>query len=312
MPSQFGMTQALDPLRLALLVEVERRGSVSAAATALGMGQPSASKHLQALAGAVGERLVERHGRGTRLTPSGRVVATHAARVLGTLRALEEDLDALRGGRRGTLALAASSTPGTYLLPGILRRFAGRYPDVAVDVAIGPSAWVIDQVARSHVRVGLAGQLDPRPGVAAEPFLDDEIVGVARPGDLRPRGGAVRAAQLAGQTLLVGAPGSSTRAAAERALAAAGHRPRRTWELDTNEAIKRAVLAGLGVGFLSRLAVRDELERRELVAFRLAGRPPIPRHIHLVRPAHQEPTPTEQAFARTLREFAAAFGAQGR
>ena len=295
------MYQALDPLRLALLVEVDRRGSISEAAAALGIGQPSATKHLQTLSGAVGDRLVERDGRASRLTPAGRTVARHAVRMLDVLTALDEDLEALRGGRRGTLVLAASSTPGTYVLPAVLRRFADRRPHVTVDLAIGPSAWVADQIARSHVQLGIAGRMQPRPGVAAELVLDDEIVGVARPGTLPPGTDTLAAGELEGHTLLVGAPGSSTRAAAERALAEAGHHPRRTWELNANEAIKRAVLAGLGLGFLSRLAVRDEIERGELVAFRLAGRPPIDRPIELLRPADHEPTPTERAFAETLR-----------
>src|ERR687884_842949 len=128
-----GIVDAIDPARLRLLVEVGRRGSISAAADACGMGQPSATKHLKTLEAAVGERLVERHGRASRLTAAGGVVATHGARVLDTLEGMEDDLRALRGAERGTLTLAASTTPGSYVLPSILNCFADAHPGVDVD-----------------------------------------------------------------------------------------------------------------------------------------------------------------------------------
>src|ERR671919_2784004 len=81
-----GILDALDPARLRLLVEVQRRGSISAAADACRMGQPSATKHLQTLEAAVGDKLVERHGRSSRLTEAGEVVAAHALRVLDSPR----------------------------------------------------------------------------------------------------------------------------------------------------------------------------------------------------------------------------------
>src|SRR5919199_3281754 len=91
-----GIVDAMDPARLRLLVEVGRRGSISAAAEACRMGQPSATKHLKTLEAAAGEKLLERDGRSSRLTDAGRVVAGHAARVLDTLDAMQQELQALR------------------------------------------------------------------------------------------------------------------------------------------------------------------------------------------------------------------------
>src|SRR4051812_35392763 len=173
-----GIVDALDPARLRLLVEVDRRGSISAAADACRMGQPSATKHLQTLEAAVGEKLVERHGRASRLTEAGQVVASHGLRVLDTLEGMREDLRALGDAERGTLTLAASTTPGSYVLPSILNCFADQHPNVDLDVVIGSSTWVAGQVARREVSLGLAGEVDLPDGVRAEPFLDDELVGV--------------------------------------------------------------------------------------------------------------------------------------
>jgi molybdate transport repressor ModE-like protein len=300
MPFSDGIVDALDPSRLRLLVEVKRQGSISAAAELCRMGQPSATKHLKTLEAAVGERLVERHGRASRLTAAGEVVAAHARRVLDTLDGMQEELRALREAERGTLSLAASTTPGSYVLPSILQCFAERHPRVDVDVVIGSSAWVAERVARREVQLGLAGERAFPDGVRAEPFLDDEVVGIAAPGRLHVRRGRASLGRVADQTLLVREPGSSTRAVSERFLARVGYRPAKRWELDSNEAIKRSVAAGLGIGFVSELVVADEVARGELVRFRLEGAEPMRRSVYLLRPDGREPTPSERAFIQTL------------
>jgi LysR family transcriptional regulator, low CO2-responsive transcriptional regulator len=227
-------------------------------------------------------------------------VAAHALRALDTLEGMQEELRALREAERGTLALAASTTPGSYVLPSILRCFADRHPRVDVDVVIGSSAWVAERVARREVQLGLAGELDLPDGIIAEPFLDDEVVGIAAPGQLKLRRGRARLSELADKTLLVREHGSSTRAVSARFLARAGYRPAKRWELDSNEAIKRSVAAGLGIGFVSALVVADEVRRGELASFQLEGADPMRRSVFLLRPDGREPTPSERAFIQTL------------
>src|SRR5919202_4360418 len=92
-----GIVDAIDPIRLRLLVEVDRRGSISAAADACRIGQPSATKHLKTLEAAVGAKLVERDGRSSRLTEAGAVVAANGVRILHPIEAIGEDLRPLRG-----------------------------------------------------------------------------------------------------------------------------------------------------------------------------------------------------------------------
>jgi LysR family transcriptional regulator, low CO2-responsive transcriptional regulator len=300
MPFSDGIVDALDPGRLRLLVEVKRQGSISAAADVCRMGQPSATKHLHTLEAAVGDKLVERHGRASRLTEAGEVVAAYGQRVLDTLDGMQEELRALHDAERGTLALAASTTPGSYVLPSILACFAERHPRVDVDVVIGSSSWVAERVARREVQLGLAGELDLPDGVVAEPFLDDRVVGIAAPGRIALRRGRAPLRAVADETLLVREHGSSTRAVSERFLARAGYHPAKRWELDSNEAIKRSVAAGLGIGFVSELVVADEVRRGELVSFEIEGAEPMRRSVYLLRPDGREATPAERAFIRTL------------
>jgi LysR family transcriptional regulator, low CO2-responsive transcriptional regulator len=304
-PFPTGIVDALDPARLRLLVEVDRRGSISAAAEVCRVSQPSATKQLKTLEAAIGEKLVERNGRASRVTEAGRIVVDHAGRVLDTLHGLEEELGALRGAEIGTLSLAASTTSGTYVVPSILRCFAERHPGVSVDVAIGPSASVARRVAKREVSLGIAGELELPKGVRAEPFLDDALVGVAAPGRVKLRRGKARAEELSRWTQLVREPGSSTRAVADRYLARAAYRPANRWELDSDEAIKRTVRAGLGIAFISRLVVAAELERGELEGFELEEVDEMRRCIYLLMPDDRDPTPSERAFVATLSDCCA-------
>jgi molybdate transport repressor ModE-like protein len=289
-----------DTTRLRLLVEIERNGSVSAAAHAIGIGQPTASAHLRLLEASAGQRLVERNGRGSRLTEAGQVLAQHAAEALTTLAAGEEELHALAGLETGTIHIGASTTPGVYVLPDTLACFRRDHPNVRIEVEIASSGEVIDRLLAGRVQVALVGEPKTDDRVTLEPFLDDEIVGVAKPGTLPTRNGKARAADLASHTLLVREPTSSTRRLSDRALAEAGVRPNQIWELDSSEAIKRTAREGLGVAFLSRYAVAEEVERGDLERFRLAERPRIERKLNTARLARRPPSPSERGFLATL------------
>ena len=286
--------------RMRLLVEIGRQGSVSAAARAIGIGQPTASEHLRTLEGAAGQRLVERNGRGSRLTEAGQLLALHAGQALQTLRAGEEELHRLAGLEAGTIHIGASTTPGVYLLPDTLGCFRRDHPNVNVEVEIASTGEILDRLLAGQIQLALVGEAEPDKRIQLEAFISDEIVGVARPGLLTLRNGRATPKELAEQTLLVREPGSSTRRVSERALASARVWPARTWGLDSSEAIKRAAREGLGIAFLSRYAVAEEVQRGELETFRIAGRPPLERNLHIARLARRPFTPSERGFVETL------------
>lgn len=289
-----------DATRLRLLVEIGRQESVSAAARAVGIGQPTASEHLRTLENAAGQQLVERNGRGSRLTEAGKLLALHAGQALQTLKAGEEELRRLAGLEAGTIHIGASTTPGVYLLPDALGCFRRDHPNVTVEVEIASTGEILDRLLAGRVQLALVGEPDPDDRIRLEPFISDEIVGVGKPGQLRLKDGRARPADVAEQTLLVREPRSSTRRVSERALAAARIWPARTWELDSSEAIKRAAREGLGVAFLSRYAVAEEIGRGELEAFRIAGRPPLERRLHVAHLARRPLSPSERGFVATL------------
>jgi molybdate transport repressor ModE-like protein len=289
-----------DTTRMRLLVEIERQGSVSAAAAAIGIGQPSASQHLRLLEAAAGQRLVERTGRGSRLTQAGQVLASRASQALTSLGAAEEELGALAGLQTGTIHLGASTAPGVYLLPDTLGCFRRSFPGVSVEVEVAASDEILGRLLAGRVQLALVGATNADERIELVPFLEDEIVGVAKPGFAPLRNGRLAPARLAEFMLLSREPGSSSQQIVDEELRAAGVPPAGIWELGSSEAIKRAAREGLGLAFLSRYAVAEEVERGDLECFRLAGRPPLLRSFSVARLAGRPLSPAEQTFVETL------------
>lgn len=289
-----------DTTRMRLLVEIDRQGSLSGAAAAIGIGQPSASQHLRLLESAAGQRLVERSGRGSHLTDAGRVLAARSAQALATLDAAEEELSALAGLETGTIHVGASTVPGVYLLPDTLGCFRREFPNVRIEVEIASSGEILRRLLAGRVQLALVGADEADERVVLEPFLDDELVGIAKPGLLPVRQGKVRVSALAQQTFLARERDSAQRRLTDRVLAAAEVEPAGVWELGSSEAIKRATREGLGFSFLSRYAVAEEVERGDLESFRLAGTPRIERHLSTARLAGRPLSPAERAFVTTL------------
>jgi molybdate transport repressor ModE-like protein len=292
----------LDPLRLRLLVEVERHGSITAAAHACSMGQPTASQHLRTLEAAVGHRLFERAGRGTQLTDAGRLLARHASLVLSELDGLEQELAELGGGRAGTVRVAACEGFGNYILPRILAGFVRDHPRADVQVRVAPSGEVVRCVAKGIAHVGVAGPTRHVRRTVTERLMRDDLVGVAAPLHDALHG-VVEPAQIDGLALVVPGPESSSRGIAEDLLSAIGHRPARLVEFDSIEAVKQAVRSGLGVAFLSQASVAGEVSRGELQPFRIAGLVAPQRWLDLVLADDRRPTPLEAAFAALLRSL---------
>ena len=223
-----------------------------------------------------------------------------AAQALSTLGAAEEELGALAGLQTGTIHLGASTAPGVYLLPDTLGCFRRDHPGVTVEVEVAASAEILERLRSGRVQLALVGAAQAGDRVELEPFLEDEIVGVAKPGLAPLRNGRLAPATLSEFMLLSRERGSSSQQAVDEELRATGVRPAGVWELGASEAIKRAAREGLGLAFLSRYAVAEEVERGDLESFRITGRPPLVRHFSIARLAGRPLSPAEQSFVATL------------
>lgn len=249
-------------MRLAYLrtfVEVVQRKSFSAAARALGLTQPAVSQQVRRLEEELGVRLLLREGRGpVSLTESGKVVLDFARSTLAAYDALRAELRRLEGEIAGTLRLAASTTPGEYLVPQLLAAFRAQHPRVEAQVTVSDTADVVQRVQSGACDLGFIGAPVEEPGLVSERVAADEIVLAVYPE--HPFAGREKVTwdEVLAQPLILREKGSGTRRTVELALAARGKElPRESvaLTLGSMQAVIQAIRDGLGIGFVSALAV---------------------------------------------------------
>ncbi|HYT72657.1 MAG TPA: LysR family transcriptional regulator [Gemmatimonadales bacterium] len=257
--------------RLELFLAVLDAGGVARAAAARHISQPAVSEHLRGLAAHFDVALLERHGRGVRPTAAARALEPFARQVIGLVRGAERSAEELRGIRAGALTVGASTTPGTYLLPSALGAFHAAYPALTLSLRIGDTREIERRVAMGEIELGVIGEAPLVPGLAAELWVQDELVLIVPKNHRLARRRSVRPGAVAGEPYITREEGSSTRAVGERYLAERGVVAQPAMVLGSTEAIREAVAAGLGVAVVSRHAVRARDPR--LVAVRLAGGP---------------------------------------
>jgi DNA-binding transcriptional LysR family regulator len=282
--------------RLELFLSVLDVGGVGRAAQARRVSQPAVSEHLRGLEAFFGVRLFERAGRGVQPTAAARLIEPFVRQAFGLVTSAEQAVIELRGLRAGAVAVGASTTPGTYLLPEVLGRFHAAHPQIALTLRIGDTREVEQWVAGGAVEIGVIGAAPVRPGLLTEPWVKDELVAIVARRHALARRRTLPAAALAAEPYISREEGSSTRAVAEQFFAEAGVTFRPVMELGSTEAVREAVAAGLGVSVVSRHAVRTRDPR--VVAIHLQGRQWV-RDLLVIR---RQGAPLSPAAAR-LREM---------
>ena len=245
--------------QLRIFYTVARKGSFSRAGEELFISQPAVSVQVKALEESFGLPLIDRSGRALHLTEAGRVVFDHAQRLFNTSDDMLEAIEDIKGLKAGRLTIASSTTPGDYLLPELIGQFKGRYPQVDVALHITNTPGVVGRLLQHEIDLGFVGDPLDHEELNVLPFRRDEIVVFARPDHPSARSSGVSAAELAGAGFVLREMGSATRKRAEEGLRDLGVSYNVVMELGSNEAVKRAVAAGLGLGMLSRFALDAEV-----------------------------------------------------
>lgn len=285
------------PVTLAQLrgfLAVRSAGSVHAAAGQLLVSQPTVSAAIAALGHELGVALVERHGRGVRLTDAGEAFAPYAAEVLGLIeqgRSAAQEA-ALPGHSR--VRLAAVNTAGEYLAPALIRAYRQVRPGTSILLEVGNRASVFERLESRRADIGIGGRPSGR-ALAGYPFFGNELIVVGReiPAD------------LASTPWLLRGEGSGTRLATERLLADLGLASAEAGgpellTLGSNGAIKRGLAVGLGITLISRLAVASELRDGTVCEIPVPGTPLTrPWFVLLATTGPRRPAVTE--FAEFLR-----------
>ena len=258
--------------QLRTFLEVARQGSVRAAAATLLITEPSVSAALAALRDEFGVALVERDGRGIRLTPAGAELARYAAQILGLAdQAMRRAQEA--AGRAAPLNIVAVTTAGEYVLPPILKVFRTAHPAVQLRMEVGNRATVLERLTAREADLGFGGRPPDGRGLRGIPFLDNELIVVAPRDHPFADFDAVDPALLAQETWLVREPGSGTRETTEEFWAQNQFQVSSLMTLGSNGAVKQAAAAGLGITLISRHAVAAQLASGSLRQLPVAGTP---------------------------------------
>ena len=276
--------------------------SFSKAAEALHLTQPGVSMHIKELESHAGLLLFERVGRKLFVTEAGQELLVRAREVIRSLKDADEAFDGLKGLRRGRINLAIVST-AKYFAPRLLARFRDEFPQLEIRLAVNNRTSVVEQIASNEVDLAIMGRSPDTLDIVAQAFAENPHVIIAAPN--HPLGVKRRIAEslVARESFIVREPGSGTRVAMQEFFDQRSLKFKVGMEMASNETIKQAVMAGMGVSFLSRHTIDLELQTRRLIVLDVRGLPLI-RQWHVAHLAKKRLSPTARAF----KEFVLAQG----
>ena len=250
--------------QMAVFVAVARHESVSHAARTLSLSQSATSTALGELERQYDTQLFDRVGKTLRLNELGQALLPQAVELIERAAGLETMLEGRAG--FGKLRIGATLTIGNYLATLIVADFLKRHPESEVQLQVHNTATIVDQVARYELDLGLIEGNCRHPDLLVEPWVEDELVVFCAPGHRLAARGSATLAELAEESWIVRETGSGTRETLDQALRHHHSEVKVRLELEHTEAIKRAVEFGLGIGCISRLALREAFRRGSLVA----------------------------------------------
>jgi DNA-binding transcriptional LysR family regulator len=274
---------------------VARHLSFSKAAAELHLSQPAVSMQVRGIEAILGLPLTEQLGKKIYLTEAGREVLHASRSITARLDDLQANLMQLRGIDSGRLNLAVTTTVSA-VATDILARFRGQHPGVSIHLDVSNRESVLGLLAANRIDLAIMGQVPDGLDLEATRFMDNPLVVIAPPDHpLARKKKKVSIRDLASEPFLVREAGSGTRGAMERFFADKGQELRTSMEMSSNEAIKQAVQAGLGLGILSLQTLELELALKRLVVLDVEGFP-IMRHWYVVHRIDKRLSPATQAF----------------
>ncbi|MEN3111280.1 LysR family transcriptional regulator [Uliginosibacterium paludis] len=287
--------------QLRLFLALAEKGSVSAAAQACHVTQPTASMQLRELADAVGLPLHEVIGRKVFLTPAGEELARTARAMADEWEAFEQRMAAMKGLTRGRLRVAVVST-AKYFVPRLLGGFCASHPEIDISLEVLNRDGVLARLRENLDDLSIMsippGDLD----IECHEFLDNPLVLVAPARHPLVSEKGLQLGDLASERFILREAGSGTRQAGDAHFRACGFQPRVRLELGSNEAIKQAVAGGMGLSLLSRHAL-GQADESLLAELDVAGFP-LPAHWYIVYPRGKRLSPIASVFLQHLKAAA--------
>jgi DNA-binding transcriptional LysR family regulator len=277
--------------------------SFSKAADDLFLTQPTVSGHILFLEHSLSLRLFDRTGREVRLTKSGEVFLQHALKILSARKDLLNALSEYSQGIRGELSLGASTIPGEYLLPKLMGHFKKEHPHFILSLKIADTKEIVKWVLQGDVEFGIIGAKLNHHSLHYEKYEEDEIIVVAPSGHPLTKKKKGNLADLSKEPWIIREEGSGTQMAVENGLRKKGKSLKQfnvVMEMGSTSAVKEGVKAGLGLAFLSKRAVEEELKQGFFTRIHVEEIDPISRQFYIVSHRGRTLSPMGTRFLRFL------------
>lgn len=279
--------------QLKLFRAVAELGSLARAAGQVHITQAALSLQMKDLAETLGMPLISRQGRQQRLTPAGEITLRAARRIESTLEELQAELAALQGLQTGHLRIAAATT-AEYFIPRLLGSFHDRFPGIAIDLVVANRAEVLDRLREQRDDLYVMARPPADLGLVDIPLRDNPLVVIASKHHPLAKKRRVQLESLKDEAFVLREAGSGTRLIADAWLKKLDFSPRAPLALGSNEAVKQAVAAGLGLAILSRLCIQEH-DEAQICILPVEGFP-IPAQWHLVHPDTRSLSPAAREF----------------
>lgn len=289
--------------QLQIFCAVTRHKSFVRASEELHLSQPAVSMQIRQLEETLGLPLIDRFGKRVQLTEAGLRFHDHASRVIGELQTAEQTINQLKGLRGGRITVGMVST-AKYFVPKLLARFATLHPNLDLRIVTGNRGALHNYLHRNEIDLAIMGRPPRELEMIAEAFAPHPYVFIAPHDHPCAGAAAIDIFELRHDTVLQREPESGTRILTDEYFAKTLFRPKRLIEMDSNEMIKQAVIAGMGVSLISLHTLGLELRHGALAVLDVAGTP-IQRTWHVAHLAEKRHSPA----AAALRDFVLEHGA---
>ncbi len=286
--------------QLQVFESVARHLNHSRAAAELFLSQPAVSMQIKQAEQTIGMPLFEQVGKKLFLTEAGREMLHYSRSIVLLMQEMEAVFGEMKGLERGHLNIAVVST-ANYFMPQLLAKFIQAHPQLKVSLSVANRDAVIQHLVDNSADLAIMGQPPEGTEMVADPFLENPLVVIASPTHLLSQVKRIQPHQLAKETFLLREQGSGTRGVVERFFASHKLPLPSHMAMDTNEAIKQSVQAGIGIGIISSHGIELELETKRLVVLDV-DHFPIVRHWYIVHRKDKRASVAAHEFAHFLAE----------
>ena len=289
--------------QLWIFYNVAKYRSFSRAAKALYLTQPSISTQVKLLEKSYNIRLFERFGKKVELTHYGQNLFSYAEKIFNLTQEADRVIEDLKGMRSGNLRIDTSLTLGSYYLSDILAAFASKFPNIKIQMGVGNTQEVVENVLTFRTDLGLIGHTESHEKLVVIPFIEEELVIIVSPPHEFARQKKIKPSRLNGQPFIMRERGSMTREVVEGIFKQEQISVNGIMELASNEAIKRAVEDGLGISIISANVVTREVKAGLLKVVRLSGEK-VTRHFSIIYHKDKYLSNIIQSFLEIAAEYA--------